>query len=407
MISEKIEFPGSQGLLAGRLDQPSGKARAHALFAHCFTCTKDILAARRIAETLVEAGIAVLRFDFSGLGHSEGDFANSNFTSNVTDLVHAANHMRNQGRPIDLLIGHSLGGAAVLEAAGQVAEAKAVATIGAPFDPGHVAHHFEDHIHEIEQDGEAEVELSGRRFRVKKQFLDDIRSQAIHDAVSQLRKALLVLHAPRDEVVSVTNATEIFTAAKHPKSFISLDDADHLLRRRDDAVYAGHAIAAWASRYLDMLPAQAPRTGLRPDPDDTLVVEWRDGKFDQHINAGGHVLRADEPKAVGGDDSGPSPYDLLLAGLGACTTMTLRMYADHKKIPLQRAAVRLSHRKQHAQDCADCPDKPAKLDVIEREIELQGDLDANTRARLLEIADKCPVHRTLTGPIQIDTKLSD
>ncbi len=407
MISEKIEFPGSQGLLAGRLDRPSGKVRAHALFAHCFTCTKDILSARRIAETLVEAGMAVLRFDFSGLGNSEGDFANSNFTSNVADLVHAANYMRDQGRPIDLLIGHSLGGAAVLEAAGQVAEAKAVATIGAPFDPGHVAHHFADHIHEIEQDGEAEVELSGRRFRVKKQFLDDIRSQTIHDAVSQLRKALLVLHAPRDEVVSVTNATEIFTAAKHPKSFISLDDADHLLRKRADAVYVGHAIAAWASRYLDMQPALAPRTGLRPNPEDTLVVEWRDGKFAQHINAGGHVMRADEPTKMGGDDSGPSPYDLLLAGLGACTAMTLRMYADHKKIPLQQAAVRLSHRKQHAQDCADCPDKAVKLDVIEREIELTGDLDADTRARLLEIADKCPVHRTLTGPIRIDSKLSD
>ena len=407
MISEKIEFPGSQGLLAGRLDQPSGKARAHALFAHCFTCTKDILSARRIAETLVEAGIAVLRFDFSGLGHSEGDFANSNFTSNVADLVHAADFMRDQGRPIDLLIGHSLGGTAVLEAAGQVAEAKAVATIGAPFDPGHVAHHFEGHIHEIEQDGEAEVELSGRRFRVKKQFLDDIRSQALADAVGHLRKALLVLHAPLDETVSVGNANEIFTVAKHPKSFISLDNADHLLRRRADAVYAGHAIATWASRYLDLLPAEPPRTRLQTQPEDTLVVEWRDGKFAQHINAGGHVLRADEPTAIGGDNSGPSPYDLLLAGLGACTAMTLRMYAEHKKIPLKQAAIRLSHSKQHAQDCADCVDKTAKLDVIEREIELQGDLDADTRARLLEIADKCPVHRTLTGHIRIDSKLSD
>lgn len=407
MISEKLEFEGSQGLLAARLDQPSGGARAYALFAHCFTCTKDILAARRVAEALVDAGIAVLRFDFSGLGNSEGDFANTNFTSNVEDLVHAANHMRDTGRPVGLLVGHSLGGAAVLEAAAAVPEAKAVATIGAPFDPGHVAHHFEGQIHEIETDGEAEVELSGRRFRVKKQFLDDIRGKAIDDAVTGLRKALLVLHAPMDETVGVENASAIFTAAKHPKSFISLDDADHLLRRREDAIYAGDVIATWASRYLGLSRPAAPKTKLAADAHDTLVIETRDGKFSQYINANGHFLKADEPTAQGGDNSGPSPYDLLLAGLGACTAMTLRLYADHKKIPLTRAAVRLSHRKDHAEDCADCADKSAKLDIIEREIELSGDLDADTRKRLLEIADKCPVHRTLTGEVRINSRLID
>ncbi|RME67049.1 MAG: OsmC family protein [Alphaproteobacteria bacterium] len=407
MISEKVEFAGEHGMLAARLDRPAGGARAYALFAHCFTCTKDIHAARHIAEGLASAGIGVLRFDFSGLGHSEGDFANTNFTSNVEDLIHAAKHMRETDRSASLLVGHSLGGAAVLQAAPRLAEAKAVATIGAPYDPGHVAHHFEGHIHEIEKAGEAEVELAGRRFRVKKQFLEDIRSQSIADAVAGLRKALLVLHAPLDETVGIRNATEIFTAAKHPKSFVSLDDADHLLRRRADALYAARVIAAWASRYLGLVPAQKPQTRLAAKAGETLVIEQGTGKFAQYIEANGHVLAADEPRAQGGDDGGPSPYDLLLAALGACTAMTLRLYADHKKLPLTRTAVRLSHEKIHAADCADCEDKDARIDLIEREIELVGELDEKTRERLLQIADKCPVHRTLTGPVRIKSRLNN
>lgn len=258
LISQKIEFIGSQGRLAARLDEPAEGARSHALFAHCFTCTKDIHAARRIAEGLAAAGIGVLRFDFSGLGHSEGDFANSNFSSNVEDLEHAAAHMRDIGRPVGLLVGHSFGGAAVLQAAPTLVEARAVVTLGAPFDPGHVMHHFEGQLHAIEQGGEAEVELAGRRFRIRKQFLDDLRSQKIADAVAGLRKALLVMHAPRDETVGIRNANEIFSAARHPKSFISLDGADHLLRRREDAVYVAAVIAAWASRYLGS-PGRATR----------------------------------------------------------------------------------------------------------------------------------------------------
>jgi uncharacterized OsmC-like protein/alpha-beta hydrolase superfamily lysophospholipase len=401
--SEKITFPNAAGdLLAARLDLPAGEPRAHALFAHCFTCSKDVYAASRISRGLAELGFAVLRFDFTGLGASAGEFANSNFSSNIEDLVAAADYLRRHRQAPKLLIGHSLGGAAVLAAAERVPEAVAVATIGAPFDPGHVTHLFTSARAEIEGRGEAEVALGGRSFRVKRQFLDDIGAHQLGDRIARLKKALIIFHAPRDEIVGIENATHIFTAARHPKSFVSLDDADHLLSRRADAVYVAEVLAAWADRYLP-----GAEVGREPPPaGEVVVAETGEGRFAQRIRVGRHDLRADEPESVpGGLDTGPGPYDYLLAGLGACTAMTLRLYAEHKQLPLERIEVRLRHQSIHAKDCEDCETRDGMLDQIERSLIVDGPLDDAQRERLLAIADKCPVHRTLTREIKIRTRL--
>jgi uncharacterized OsmC-like protein/alpha-beta hydrolase superfamily lysophospholipase len=404
--SEKITFASAAGeRLAARLDWPEGAPDAFALFAHCFTCSKDTFAAARISQGLAAHGVAVLRFDFTGLGASGGDFANTNFSSNLGDLAAAADYLRQAHQAPKILIGHSLGGAAVLAAAQRVPEAVAVATIAAPFDPAHVSHLLAPVRAEIEAKGEAEVTLGGRSFRVRKQFLDDIAAHKLGDHIARLRKALIVFHAPRDQTVGIENASHIFTAARHPKSFVSLDDADHLLTGRADAVYVADVLAAWVSRYLP--PAQAAVVEAEPPPGAVVVAETGAGKFTQSVRVGRHRLWADEPASVpGGLDTGPGPYDYLLAGLGACTSMTLRLYAERKELPLERVTVHLKHEKIHATDCADCETREGMLDQIERTLELAGPLDAAQRQRLLEIADKCPVHRTLTSEVKIRTRLA-
>ena len=402
--SEKITFPGSQGaMLAASLERPVGEPRAYALFAHCFTCSKDIFAASRIAGELTGHGIAVLRFDFTGLGGSEGDFANTNFSSNVDDLVAAAAYLEAEYQGPKILIGHSLGGAAVLAAAPKIPSAVAVSTIGAPCDPGHVAHLFGDNIEKIEGEGEAEVMLGGRSFKIQKQFLEDITESKLDQDISKLRKALLIFHAPRDETVSIDNASHIFLTAKHPKSFVSLDDADHLLSRRQDSRYVGMVLAAWVMRYIGEPEAKSE---LKSAEGTVVVAENGIGRFAQSVSvSSNHLLYADEPESFGGNNTGPSPYDFLLAGLGACTSMMLRMYAEHKEIPLEHVSVTLKHDKIHAVDCAECQTTTGKVDRIEREIELKGDLDEETLNRLLEIADKCPVHKTLHSEVQIVSQL--
>ncbi|HSA80182.1 MAG TPA: bifunctional alpha/beta hydrolase/OsmC family protein [Geminicoccaceae bacterium] len=404
--SERITFANARGeQLAARLDMPADAPRALALFAHCFTCSKDVFAAARISQGLAERGLAVLRFDFTGLGASEGDFANTNFSSNLEDLVAAADFLRAEYQAPRILLGHSLGGAAVLAAAHRVPEAVAVATIAAPADPAHVGQLLASARAEIEAQGEAEVTIAGRSFRVQKQFLDDIAGHRLKDHIAQLRRALIIFHAPRDEIVGIENAGQIFAAAKHPKSFVSLDDADHLLTRRPDAVYVADVLAAWVGRYLPEVDAVAAAPEV--EEREVVVAETGQGRFAQFVRVGRHELRADEPASVqGGLDTGPGPYDFLLAGLGACTSMTLRLYAEHKGLPLDLVTVRLRHDKIHAEDCADCETREGRLDQIERTLELAGVLDAAARQRLLEIADKCPVHRTLTGEIKIRTKLA-
>lgn len=400
MPSEKITFEGHSGAtLAARLDLPDGPVRAAALFAHCFTCTKDILAAKRIAGRLAAEGIAVLRFDFTGLGHSEGEFANTGFTANVEDLVRAAEHMASIGHAPQLLIGHSLGGAAVLAAAPRIPASKAVATIGAPADPAHVLHNFGTSLDAIRAEGEAEVTLAGRRFRIARSFVEDVEGATLSDVLGRLKRALLVLHAPRDATVGIENATEIFVAARHPKSFVTLDDADHLLSRAEDADYAAGVIAAWAMRYLDRAEP-APREGA---PEGVVRVSEADPEgFLQTIAVGPHLmLQADEPKSHGGTDLGPTPYGLLSSALGACTAMTVRMYARRKKIALAHVSVDVRHAKIHAEDCEACETREGKIDRFELDIRFEGDLSEAERARLLEIAHKCPVHRTLTSEVEI------
>lgn len=405
MPIERFQFPGADGqLLSAALERPEGTPRATALFAHCFTCGKDNLAASRISSELVRRGFAVLRFDFTGLGDSEGEFANTHFSSNVADLIRAADHLRADHRAPALLIGHSLGGAAVLAAAERIPEARAVVTIAAPSDPAHVVGLFKDHVETIRAEGEADVSLAGRPFRIRRGFLDDVATQSLANHIANLRRALLVFHAPTDDTVGIENATQIFVAAKHPKSFISLAGADHLLTKREDALYVADMVAAWAERYLDTAPVAAENLAQK---DGVTVQETGEGRYQQIVTAGRHTLIADEPAGVGGLDSGPGPYDLLLAGLGACTSMTMRMYAERKALPLDRVTVKLKHARIHAKDCADCETRDGMISRIERVITIEGNLDAGQRSRLMEIADKCPVHRTLTSEIDIVTRAAD
>jgi len=400
MPSERFEFANAAGeRLAALLDRPNGQPRAYALFAHCFTCGKDNRAAKRIAEALTALGIAVLRFDFTGLGSSEGEFANTTFSSNVADVVAAAAALRARWQAPAILIGHSLGGTAVLAAAADLEEARAVVTISAPADPAHVIGLFKDRAAEIGTAEDIDVTLAGRSFRISRTFRDDVKQQRLGERIASLRKALLVFHSPTDEIVGIENASFIFAAAKHPKSFVSLTGADHLLSKRSDASYVANVIHAWAERYLDgseVAPALAKDS-------EVTVRETRMGRFQQEITAGKHRFLADEPVEAGGLDSGPNPYGLLLAGLGACTSMTLRLYAERKGLPLDHVTVRLNHSRIHAADCENCETQEGMLDRIDRAITLTGELKQEERKRLLEIADKCPVHRTLTSEIDIRT----
>ena len=402
MTTEKLSFIGHDGHeLAARLDLAEGTPVATALFAHCFTCGKDIAAARRISGRLATMGFNVLRFDFTGLGHSAGEFANTTFSSNAADLVAASNALNDRGMTVDLLIGHSLGGAAVLRAASDISSARAVVTLGAPFDPEHVSHNFGDALADIATKGRAKVNLGGRPIEIGQGFIDDIRAEKLHDRIATLHKALLVMHAPKDQIVGVENASQIFLAAKHPKSFVTLDEADHLISRAEDAEYAADVIASWVARYLD-LPEPAAPIGA---PEGIVRVAEADaGGFLQHISAGPrHQSVADEPTTYGGTDKGMTPYGFLSAGLGACTSMTIRMYARRKKWPLTHVYVDVTHNKVHAQDAET---RNAKVDQFNREIHLEGELSDEQRAKLLEIADKCPVHKTLEQSSVVKTSLA-
>jgi len=402
--TQRLDFDGSLGAkLSARLDLPHGPIRAYAIFAHCFTCSKDLHATRRIAAELSNRGIAVLRFDFTGLGKSGGDFASTNFSSNREDLVVAANYLREHFKAPSLLIGHSLGGAAVLSVAGGLPEVKAVVTIGAPAEAEHVVHNFGAKLDEISDNGEAVVNLGGREFSIRKQFLDDLKDNDVLEKVAVLKKPLLVMHSPIDQTVGVDNATKIFVAAKHPKSFVSLDDADHLVSRDADADFAAGIIAAWSEKYLDNVETE--EVGLDHVP--VRVMETGGGKFQNTVQAGAHHLLADEPKSVGGLDSGPSPYDYLASSLGTCTSMTLRMYADFKKLDVGQITVDVNHHKVHATDCAECAqeqrDGGGKIDVFERTISVKGLEDSGIKQKLVEIADKCPVHKTLENGALVKT----
>ena len=402
MNSRKVTFTNANGAgLSASLEMPlGGKPIAYAIFAHCFTCSKNLSAVVNISRALNLRKIAVLRFDFTGLGDSEGDFSDTNFSSNIQDLQSAYDFLSTDYEAPKIIIGHSLGGAAVLAAAGSMESVRAVVTVGAPADPPHVKNLFKESIEEIKQTGEATVSIGGRPFKVKEQFLHDLEQNDLADMLSGLNKALLILHSPQDQIVGVENARKIYEGARHPKSFVTLDGADHLLSNKADSMYVGDIISSWATRYLD-LPGEASL-----NTDRQVVVRTGEDGFTTEVKAGRHSFLADEPSSVGGKDLGPTPYDLLIASLGACTSMTLRMYADRKGWPLEEVRVHLDHGKVHEQDCENCENENAKIDQIEREIELFGDLNDEQRQKLLEIADKCPVHRTLHGEIRVITKLA-
>ena len=407
MQNKKISFDNDDGhSLSGLMALPETAPRAYALFAHCFTCSKNLKAATNIAQALTDSGIAVLRFDFTGLGQSEGDFADTNFSSNVSDLLAAVRFLEKEYRAPEILLGHSLGGTAILQAAAEVPSAVAVATIGSPSDPGHVRHLFAGAEETLRDQGVAQVNLGGRPFTIKRQFLDDLEHHELPSAVKALRKALLIMHAPLDDIVEIDNASALFASALHPKSFISLDRADHLLSREEDSLYAGRALAAWATRYLE--PEAAAVGAGQPDTGDyETAARTRISGFRTELVAGGHALIADEPASVGGTGAGPSPYDLLSAALAACTSMTLKMYASHKKLDLASATVRVRHGKIHAQDCEDCESVEGRIDQFERELVLEGTLTDEERQRMLEIADRCPVHRTLHAEVKVRTALAE
>ena len=404
MRFKKLEFENIDGqILSARIDLPvAGEPAAYALFAHCFTCSKNIKAIAHITRALNREGIAVMRFDFTGLGESEGDFADTNFTSNVDDLIAAAEFLKSNYEAPRILIGHSFGGAAVLQAAARISAAAAVVTIAAPADPRHVTQSLGGATQIIRQRGEADVSLAGRTFKLKKQFLDDLQFVNMKETLKKLNRALLVLHSPVDETVGIDNAAQLFQAARHPKSFVSLDKADHLLTNPADSLYAGAVIAAWASKYVSDAHTEPPS-----GDEARHQITARIGKtgYVTDIMAAGHSLVADEPQSMGGSDLGPAPYDLLMAALGTCKAMTLRMYADRKQWPLDDVSVRLNHKKIDAADCDTCQTKEGRVDQFDCEIELGGVLDDQQKQRLLQIADRCPVHRTLHSEIVVRSKL--
>lgn len=386
--------------LSARLDLPTGKPKTYALFAHCFSCSKNIKAAYHISHSLAHKGIAVLRFDFTGIGDSEGQFEDTNFSSNVDDIVDASNYLVDHYESPKILIGHSLGGTAVIKAAKSLKDLKAIVTIGSPFKPSHVEKIITN-SGETDKQMDYSIKLGNKTFKIKKQFLDDLKNSDINDDLSSLNKALLVMHSPFDNVVSIDSASDIFLKAKHPKSFISLDNADHLLSEQSDSIYVGKLISEWASKYIDINNEKEEILSK----DKKVVVQTANNNLKTNIFVGRHHIVADEPKSVGGTDLGPNPYDYLLASLGSCTTMTLKMYANRKGWNLDSAKVILNHQKIYAKDCEECETEIGKIDYIEREIELLGDLDKDQRNRLLEIADRCPVHRTLHSEIVVKTKL--
>ncbi len=402
MSLSKVTFTNTEGqTLSGRLELPADQyPHNFVLFAHCFTCNKNLGAVRNISRGLTSEGFAVLRFDFTGLGESEGDFADTNFSGNVEDLIAAANFLKQEYQAPTLLVGHSLGGAAAIFAATEIDSIKAVATIGAPSNPKHVKHLLKSDIQEIETQGKAVVNLSGRDFTIKKQFLDDLETKSLPEVAKNLNKALLVMHSPQDTTVEIKNAEEIYIAARHPKSFVTLDGADHLLMQKDDSIYAGKVIAGWSSRYVDL--PEEPKISSKHH----VVASLQGGEgYTTQMKVGNHYMVADEPESVGGKDFGPSPYELVSAGLSACTAMTIKMYVARKGWDLQNVEVHTSYDKIHAVDCENCEDPTAKIDTFEREIKLEGNLDEKQIKRILQIADKCPVHRTLHSETQVITTL--
>lgn len=402
MNIQKVSFSNKNNQkLAGRLELPlNQKPHNFAIFSHCFTCTKNLMAVKNVSRALTEKGFGVLRFDFTGLGESEGDFENTNFSGNVEDLVDAAFFLEKNYMAPSLLIGHSLGGTAAIFAASKIKSIKALAIINSPSNPSHVMHLLKDSASEINKNGKAKVNLGGMDFTIKKQFLDDLENKSLINIISDFRKALLIFHSPQDKVVSITNAEEIYKAAHHPKSFVSLNGVDHLLSKKEDSDYVGNVIAGWASRYVAIPPFEEIRSKSKV----AASLDMDEG-FTTQLKLGDHSLIADEPTSFGGNNFGPTPYEFLSAGLAACTVMTIQMYAKRKKWEVENVTCHINYSREHAVDCEHCEEDSAKIDTFTREIKLEGNLSEEQKKRLLQIADKCPVHKTLHSKTQVITTL--
>lgn len=403
MNLQKVNFQNKKGQsLVGRLELPADRhPHNYVLFAHCFTCNKNLLAVKNISKSLTANGFGVLRFDFTGLGESEGDFADTNFSGNVEDLIAASEFLKENYTAPALLIGHSLGGAAVIFAASEINTVQAVATVGAPANPKHVKHLLKSGLEEINREGQAVINLGGRDFKIKKQFVDDLETKSLPETAKNLRKPLLVMHSPQDDTVGIKNAEEIYIAAHHPKSFVSLDGADHLLSKKEDSTYVGDVIAGWAKRYIEV---HTSKDNLKTKHQVAASLDANDG-FTTKLKVGNHYITADEPTSFGGNDFGPSPYELVSAGLSACTVMTIQMYAKRKGWQIDNVEVHTTYSKSHAHDCENCEDSNARIDTFEREIKLTANIDDKQKQRILQIADKCPVHKTLHSQTQVITKL--
>ncbi len=397
-----IKFKNKEGhTLSGRLELPANQQPHNfALFAHCFTCNKNLGAVRNISRALTNNGFGVLRFDFTGLGESEGDFSDTNFSGNVDDLIAAADFLASNHKNPSLIIGHSLGGAAAIFAAAQIESIQAIATVGAPSNPKHVTHLLHSSLEEIQTNGLAKVKLSGRDFTIKKQFIDDLETKSLPDTVKELRKPILVTHSPQDDTVGIKNAEEIYIAAHHPKSFVSLDGADHLLMNKNDSIYVGEVIASWAKRYISF-----PKEDTVKSKHQVVAVLDAEDDFTTKMKVGDHYFTADEPESYGGKNFGPNPYEFVSAGLAACTAMTIRMYTSLKKWDLEKVEVHISYDKKHAEDCNDCESNVSKIDTFTREIKITGNLDEKQLSRIAVIANKCPVHKTLHNEVRVETKL--
>jgi len=407
MSTKNLIIPTRSGLnLNAKLELPAdGKITQYAIFAHCFTCNSNLGIVRHISRNLTSRGIAVLRFDFTGLGQSEGEFATINFSNNVSDLLDVNAFLESNYQAPELLIGHSLGGTAVLMAAFDLPNIKGIATIGSPSNPEHVKNLLNYNKEKLANSNAYEVNIGGRPFQIQKQFIDDIEQYDLLKKIKQLKKALLILHSPQDTIVEVKNAAELFHHAFHPKSFVSLDGANHLLTRKEDALYAADVIGAWASRYVN-LEVEVP-SRLSTEGEQMVVHLNLEDNFTSQIFTEKHQLITDEPKSVGGDDLGPSPYELLNSAIGACTVMTLKLYAERKGWDLKEVFVYLSHTKKLAEQIESEKTLSGTIDVISKQLKFIGNLDNTQKEKLKSIAAKCPVHKTVVGNLVIETKLME
>lgn len=407
MRTQKLFFDNKEGdKLAANLVLPLDETPLfYAIFAHCFTCSKNFHAVNNISRTLANLGVAVLSFDFTGLGQSEGVFEDTRFSSNIEDLLSAAAFLETEYESPSLLIGHSLGGTAVLYASARLESVKAVVTIGSPAEPTHVSKIFKESIPEILKKGSATVNIGGADFKIKREFLENLEKNSIAELMKGLKKSFLFIHSPQDNIVDISNARALYEAAHHPKSFISIDGADHLVSDKSDSQYVGNLIASWSARYVgDQMKSEKLVNDILGHE---VRVRLSGQGYTTEVKTPTHHLIADEPEAVGGEDLGPTPYDLLMASLGSCTAMTLRMYADRKRWPLEEVTVFLNHDRVHLEDIENFKDPGAKVSRFERIIDIVGELDEAQKLRLLEIANKCPVHRTLQETIKIETRLID